>query len=403
MQMNGCHQMERKKLDLLALASIPLVMTLGNSMLIPVLPKIESVLKISQLQSSLIITVYSIVAIILIPIAGYLSDRFGRKKIIIPSLILTAIGGGIAAFASWQVAEPYLFIILGRLLQGIGASGAFPVTIPTVGDMYQDEEDVSRGLGIIETANTFGKVLSPIIGASLGLVIWYLPFIFVPIFSILSLLLVIFLLKVPPHKQTTKPKFTGFIKKVKTIFKKSGRWLNAIFLIGGLNMFILFGYQFHFSNLLEDQYKIDGINKGLILAIPLLILCLASYLSSKKIADNKVLMKWLIFSGNIIIGLPLLFVTKEISLLLITCLLSTSSLGIGLSLPALDSLITKGVEKNIRGTVTSLYSSMRFLGVASGPPIVAVIEGNMRVLYITLAILSGIAAVIALFAIKPKR
>src|SRR5699024_9550832 len=127
-------------------------------------------------------------------------ERFGRKKVIIPSLILTAIGGGIAAFASWQVTEPYLFIILGRLLQGIGASGAFPVTIPTVGDMYQDEEDVSRGLGIIETANTFGKVLSPIIGASLGLVIWYLPFIFVPIFSILSLLLVIFLLKVPPHK-----------------------------------------------------------------------------------------------------------------------------------------------------------------------------------------------------------
>ncbi|HHU19434.1 MAG TPA: MFS transporter [Bacilli bacterium] len=203
--------MERKKLDLLALASIPLVMTLGNSMLIPVLPMIESVLKISQLQSSLIITVYSIVAIILIPIAGYLSDRFGRKKVIIPSLILTAIGGGIAAFASWQIAEPYLFIILGRLLQGVGASGAFPVTIPTVGDMYQAEEDVSRDLGIIETANTFGKVLSPILGASLGLVIWYLPFIFVPIFSILSLLLVIFLLKVPQQKQTTKPKFRCWI------------------------------------------------------------------------------------------------------------------------------------------------------------------------------------------------
>lgn len=70
----------RKKMDLLALASVPLIMTLGNSMLIPVLPVIEKQLKISSMQVSMIITVYSIFAIFLIPIAGYLSDRFGRKK-----------------------------------------------------------------------------------------------------------------------------------------------------------------------------------------------------------------------------------------------------------------------------------------------------------------------------------
>lgn len=395
--------MKRKKVDLLALASIPLVMTLGNSMLIPVLPMLEEALSITQLQSSLFITIYSIAAIVLIPIAGYLSDKFGRKKIIIPSLIITAFGGGIAAFAAWKIAESYSWIMIGRLLQGVGAAGAFPVTIPTVGDMYKDEEDVSKGLGIIETANTFGKVLSPIIGVSLALVIWYLPFIFVPIFSILSLILVIFLVKVPKQNQSTKTKFKGFIKRLKAVFKKNGRWLIAIFIVGGLNMFVLFGYQFHFSNQLEKEYQINGVSKGLMLAIPLLILCIASYVSSKKIGDNKVLMKWLIFSGNLVIGFPLLFITKDMSLFLITFLLSLSSLGIGISLPSLDTLITKGVKKNIRGTVTSIYSSMRFLGVALGPPIVAVMEGNIRILYITLAILSGVAAVISLFAIQPKK
>lgn len=143
--------------------------------------------------------------------------------------------------------------MIGRLLQGVGAAGAFPVTIPTVGDMYREEEEVSKGLGIIETANTFGKVLSPIIGASLALVIWYLLFIFVPIFSILSLVLVIFLVKVPKQNQSTKTKFKGFIKRLKAVFKKNGRWLIAIFIVGGLNMFVLFGYQFHFSNQLEVE------------------------------------------------------------------------------------------------------------------------------------------------------
>src|SRR5699024_10473849 len=91
---------EKQKIDkgrvIVSLSSIPLIMTLGNSMLIPILPMLESKVDISKLQTSYIITVYSIVAIICIPVAGYLSDRFGRKKIIIPALILTGIGGLIA-------------------------------------------------------------------------------------------------------------------------------------------------------------------------------------------------------------------------------------------------------------------------------------------------------------------
>ena len=69
-----------KKRDLLALASVPLMMTLGNSMLVPVLPTIEKEIGISPLASSMIISIYSIVSIIFIPIAGFLSDRFGRKR-----------------------------------------------------------------------------------------------------------------------------------------------------------------------------------------------------------------------------------------------------------------------------------------------------------------------------------
>lgn len=72
--------MDNKKGDLAALASIPLIMTLGNSMLIPILPQISRELRISSFQVSMLITVYAVVAILLIPVAGYLSDKWGRKK-----------------------------------------------------------------------------------------------------------------------------------------------------------------------------------------------------------------------------------------------------------------------------------------------------------------------------------
>ena len=109
-----------KNCCLIALASVPLVMTLGNSMLIPILPTIEKKLHISSFQVSMIITIYSIVAILLIPIAGYLSDRWGRKMVMVPSLLIATMGGAITGWVSWKVDNPYNWILIGRAIQGIG-------------------------------------------------------------------------------------------------------------------------------------------------------------------------------------------------------------------------------------------------------------------------------------------
>ncbi|WP_347836569.1 MFS transporter [Gracilibacillus sp. JCM 18860] len=100
----------------------------------------------------------------------------------------------------------------------MGASGAFPVVIPTVGDLFKDEEEVSTGLGLIETSNTFGKVLSPIIGAALAIAIWYLPFIFIPIFSAISIILVLFMVKTPKKEQESNQTFSEFLGSLKKSF-----------------------------------------------------------------------------------------------------------------------------------------------------------------------------------------
>lgn len=394
--------MENKKtLDLLSLASIPLMMTLGNSMLIPVLPTIEQELKISAFQSSLIITVYSVVAIIFIPIAGYLSDRWGRKKIILPSLIIAAIGGAIAGLASWLMDGAYLLILAGRLLQGVGASGAFPVVIPTVGDLFKDEQEVSRGLGVIETSNTFGKVLSPIIGAFLAGFIWYLPFLSIPVLCLISILLVGFFVK-SPKKQNKPDPFPKFVKNVKSIFKEKGKWLAAVFITGGIIMFILFGTLFYLSELLESDYNTKGIKKGLYIAIPLFALSVSSLVTGKKIGQNKVLMKWLVFVGMLLLAVTMVLLSFKPTLLWFLSYLFIGGIGIGFVLPSLDAFITEGIEKENRGTITSLYSSMRFIGVAAGPPLFAMLmDASVKIMFLTAAGLTILAVVFTYFAIRP--
>ncbi|MFB5663429.1 MFS transporter [Alteribacillus sp. HJP-4] len=397
--------MKEKRWDLLALASIPLMMTLGNSMLIPILPLIEREINITPFQSSLIISVYSFIAILLIPFSGYLSDRIGRKKVIIPSLILVGIGGALAAYAAWQMKNPYTVILIGRFLQGAGASGAFPVVLPTVGDMFKQEEQVSQGLGIIETANTLGKVLSPIVGALLAVIIWYVPFVAIPILSFLSAFLVMFLVKVPKQeaKEKTKNTFHHFKDQLKKTFHDNGRWLMVVFTIGGILMFVLFGFLFHFSSVLEEKYNIDGYQKGLVLAVPLLFLCIASFVSGKIIGKDKQRMKYCIAAGTLAASVSLFFIKVELSLLLFIGLLAIAGTGIGLALPCLDALITEGIEKEERGFVTSLYSSMRFVGVAAGPPLIAVLmKENAGLIYITLAGTTIIAALMSVFWIRPS-
>lgn len=384
---------------IVSLTSIPLIMTLGNSMLIPVLPILEDKVGITSFQSSMIITSYSVAAIFLIPVAGYLSDRFGRKVVILPSLILALIGGLIAGFASWKMDDPFTMIIIGRIIQGIGAAGAMPIVLPLVGDLYQDDDEkISSTLGIIETSNTFGKVLSPILGSVFAAILWFLPFFSISALSLISIALIFFFVKVPKDKDEPL-KFKQFIRNTKEVFKDEGRWLYTVFLNGVLVMLILFSMLFFLSENLEKVHDIKGIKKGFVLAIPLLLLCISSYISGRKIKGDLSRIKKIIVVSLIAMSISIVFVgytSKKLILLLIVT--SIVGIAIGALLPALDTIITDNIRKELRGTVSSFYSSARFIGVAAGPPIMSLVMKNyLNISYITAGILG---LILLLFVFK---
>lgn len=387
---------------IVSLTSIPLIMTLGNSMLIPVLPILEDKVGITSFQSSMIITSYSVAAIFLIPVAGYLSDRFGRKIVILPSLILALIGGLIAGFASWKMDDPYAIIIAGRIIQGIGAAGAMPIVLPLVGDLYQDDDEkISSTLGIIETSNTFGKVLSPILGSIFAAFLWFLPFFSISALSLISIILIFFFVKAP--KDDDEPlKFKEFLRNTKKVFKEEGKWLYTVFLNGVLVMLILFSMLFFLSENLEKVHDIKGIKKGFVLAIPLLLLCIASFISGRKIKGNLGRIKKIIIVSLIAMSVSIVFVgftsKKLIFLLVVT---SIVGIAIGALLPALDTIITDNIRKELRGTVSSFYSSARFIGVAAGPPIMSLVMKNyLNASYITAGVLGFILLFVVLKFIK---
>lgn len=387
---------------IISLTSIPLIMTLGNSMFIPVLPILEDKVGITSFQSSMIITSYSVAAIFLIPVAGYLSDRFGRKIVILPSLILALIGGLVAGFASWKMDDPYTMIIAGRIIQGMGAAGAMPIVLPLVGDLYQDDDEkISSTLGIIETSNTFGKVLSPILGSMFAAFLWFLPFFSISVLSLISIVLIFFFVKAP--KDNDEPlTFKEFLRNTKEVFKEEGKWLYTVFLNGVLVMLILFSMLFFLSENLENVHDIKGIKKGFVLAIPLLLLCIASFISGRKINGNLQRIRKVMIASLISMSVSIVFVgftSKKLILLLVVT--SIVGIAIGALLPALDTIITDNIKKDLRGTVSSFYSSARFIGVAAGPPIMSIVmKSYLNASYITAGVLGFILVFVVLKFIK---
>ena len=148
------------------------------------------------------------------------------------------------------------------------------------------------------------------------------------------------------------------------------------------------------SESLEKLHDLKGIKKGFVLAIPLFFLCISSYVAGRKIKGSIPLMRKIILISLILMSGSIVFVgyTKEKIVLL---LIITSVLGIAIDamLPTLDALITENIEKTQRGTISSFYSSARFIGVAAGPPLMSVLMKN----YLNISyIIAGVFGIILL-------
>lgn len=350
-----------------ALSGVPFIMVLGNSMLIPVLPDIRNSLNLSSVQVSLIITLFSLPAGIIIPVTGFLSDRYGRKAVIIPALIVYGAGGLIAALAAVFFKQyAYVLILAGRVVQGIGAAGTAPIAMALCGDLFKDKER-SRSLGSIEASNGLGKVVSPVLGSAVGLLAWYAAFIFFPLVVIPVVVGMWLLVKEPEGR--AKQKLGQYLESFAKVFKDQKGLLLSSYLAGAIALMVLFGVLFYLSEYLEQQYGLDGIPKGLVLAIPVLFMSATSFITGFIIKKKEALMKILVITGLGIMTAALIFLPLAKGVIFYFAAISVIGVSTGLVLPCLNMLITSAATIKERGLITSLYGSVRFFGVAAGPPL----------------------------------
>ncbi|MBS3969386.1 MAG: MFS transporter, partial [Clostridia bacterium] len=214
-----------------------------------------------------------------------------------------------------------------------------------------------------------GKVVSPITGAALGLVIWFAPFFAYGLLAIPIALAVWFLVKEPEQNQKQKIAKSQYFQELKNIFKEKGMSLAACFLAGAVVLFILFGVLSYISDILEQQYQIRGMASGLLIAIPVASMAITAYLSGlilqKKIGN---VLKYVTLGGLTILGFSMAVIAFVANIYVLFAALIIMGIGTGSVLPAINTLITSAAETSERGIITCIYGSTRFFGVAMGPP-----------------------------------
>ncbi|HEY8394063.1 MAG TPA: MFS transporter [Thermaerobacter sp.] len=378
------------------LCSVPFVMVLSNSMLIPVLPLLQRAMDRNLFQVGLIITAFSIPAGLAIPAGGYLSDRLGRKPVMIPALILFGLGGLVGGIAPLVVDDPYPWIIGGRILQGLAAGGLYQVALAAAGDMYQGDAR-TRAMGVLEASNGLGKIISPILGSALALLAWYAPFFAYPALSGLAAL-GLWLLVEEPRNRRSAPALPRYLGRMKHIFREKGVSLLVSFLAGFAALFVLFGLLSVYSDLLEKPFGIRGFVKGFVVAIPVAVATVTAFVSGIVLQGRLArALKAVLVGGLGILGAGLAFLYFARGLISLVAGTSVVGFGYGLALPALNTLITSSVPSAERGGVTALYGTVRFFGAALGPPAFSLmLEGGRGVLYLLPA--AGAAVILALVA-----
>src|ERR1700733_3555674 len=104
---------------------------------------------------------YLLTQAVTIPIYGRLADFFGRKALLVVSILIFLTGSILCGFAHSMIA-----LILFRALQGIGAGGVQPVATTIVGALYVGR-DRARVQGYLSITWTFAAVIGPLLGAFL--------------------------------------------------------------------------------------------------------------------------------------------------------------------------------------------------------------------------------------------
>ncbi|NTW27193.1 MAG: TCR/Tet family MFS transporter, partial [Candidatus Moranbacteria bacterium] len=210
-----------------------LIDVIGLGIIIPVLPYYVESFGVSSFVVSLLFATFALFSFVSGPFLGALSDRIGRRPVLIASIVSTAIGWFVFAWANsiW-------ILFLGRIIDG-AAAGNFPIAQSYLIDIAKNDKERTTNLGIIGAVFGIGFIIGPVIGATLSAISPSLPFLSVGILAAINAIGAYFFLPETHNEREKNPKKIAINPLLPILRGASDKLLRSRYLV-----WLLFGIAF---------------------------------------------------------------------------------------------------------------------------------------------------------------
>ena len=345
--------------NVLIVALIALVNMLGYGIIIPILYAYSKKFGLTDFENGLLFAAFSIGQFITTPIIGRMSDKYGRRPLLLISIIGTAISFFMMAFAPSAI-----FLFLARLLDGLTA-GNIPVAFAVISDSTKQEER-AKAFGLIMAGFNFGFVVGPAISAFTVGINVALPFIIAGIVTLLAVAITwLYLPETNIHMgEVKKGKLFDFKKLFHTLFDANvgPTFLISLIFFLAFATAVIYGFQPFLINFLHISETQNSILFTIFGAIGLLAQTFLVHRVTKRFGLKKAFSGGLLFTG---VAFILMYFSRNLPLFIVAMLILSVVNNIVQTL--LPTILSAEADAKSQGSIMGLNSSYQSIGLIFGP------------------------------------
>lgn len=328
----------------------------GIGLIIPIMPEYLGTFGVAGQALGMLIAIFSFAQFIFSPYSGNLSDRHGRKKIIVIGLFIF----GLSQLA-FSLSTHLWMLYVSRFFSGFGSAFLIPPMMAFVADVTTVEER-GRGMGLLGASMSLGFMIGPAIGGFLSTISLHFPFYFAAGASIFAALLSILILPNP------KPILEG-APQSENIFRQLHRSTKTPYFIMLIVMFVfsfgLANFQATISLYVDHKFGYTPSQIAILITVGgfVGVIVQTFFINPlfKRFGEMRIILVNLIIAALSMLGI--LFVNLFWTILLVSTIFSTATT---LLRPAVNTLISKLAGKE-QGFAAGMMNAYMSLGNMVGP------------------------------------